>query len=311
MHFARQPFTRGQRGGEQPPCGVARAPNWYGKESQDMCTRACLAPAAAVALLLLAATAYSQANLVANGNFEGGFPIVLNPNPLDGAANDGIPTAWTRVETFSGGVPEGSLLNGFNFNGPSAPGLWCLGASRNGGGVSGDWTAVEQPLAINALGCASLALSIDVRVDYHNLVAGGFVTPAFEWPVILQIDYLDTGGNAQTWRFGWYLTNPGDGPPGPVSDPGQGLIPFYNDLAVPGALWVANTFNLKTELPQAVTITNLRVGGSGWDFEGFVDNVVLQCEPIQVPSLTAAGLAVLAGLIAMAGVWMAYRRGLA
>jgi hypothetical protein len=116
-----------------------------------------------------------------------------------------------------------------------------------------------------------------VRVRWHNLEAGGWVTPAFEWPVMVQVQYVDRDGNPQIWRYGWYVEPPGDG--FRKDDPGWGSIPIYNDQLVQPGVWVANTFDLLAELPGAQTITCIRVGGSGWDFEGEVDNVSLRATP--------------------------------
>ncbi|MBI1926121.1 PEP-CTERM sorting domain-containing protein [Candidatus Poribacteria bacterium] len=163
--------------------------------------------------------------------------------------------------------------------------------------LSGDWTTIQQALNINVANYSALSLSIDVMVIQHNLEAGGFVAPAFEWPVVVQVNYLDVTNTAQIWRFGWFLDPPGDSINGPVNDPGQGLIPFYNDLLVNPNVWVANTFNMFNQLPQAKTITNIRVGSSGWNFVGNVDNVSLQGTLIPEPStLMLFGTAIL-GLI--------------
>ena len=140
----------------------------------------------------------------------------------------------------------------------------------------------------------------------HNLWAGGWVAPAFEWPVIVQITYTTTGGATQVWRHGWYLDPPGDvGGGSPANDPGTGLIPFCNDTLVPQGAWVPNTFDLLVELPQVDTIDRIYVGGSGWDFEGQVDNVGILCMKKPGPMVPAVsfwgalGLSVLVvGLIA-------------
>jgi hypothetical protein len=116
-------------------------------------------------------------------------------------------------------------------------------------------------------------------VDHHNLEAGGFVSPAFEWPITVQIDYTTTGGASQIWRHGWYLEPPGDSVSGPVDDPGTGLIPVFDDTLVPPHTWTPQSFSLLDELPQVATLNRLTVGGSGWDFEGAVDNVRLLCTP--------------------------------
>jgi hypothetical protein len=153
---------------------------------------------------------------------------------------------------------------------------------------------------------------MDVKVISHNLVAGGWVPTAFEWPVIVQISYATTGGGTQVWRHGWYLTPPGDSPPGLINDPGVGLIPFFNDEQVAQGVWDANSFNLLAELPQLDTITRIYVGGSGWDFEGQVDNVEIICTPRLpvppgVPALSEWGI--IAMMIALgASVILVLRR---
>jgi len=257
---------------------------------------------AALMVLVGVGQAKAAVEFITNGNFEGGFIGMGVSGPLDGLA-DSVPNGWTRVETFSGGVGENSAITGLPGNGPSAPGLLGVNFQRLAGdNASGDWTAIQQPLNVNVGSMASLTLSLDVMVGQHNLVAGGWVAPAFEWPVVVQVNYLDVTNTPQTWRYGWFLNPPGDGPPGPINDPGQGLIPIYNDMVVNPNVWVANSFNLLNQLPQAQTITNVRVGSSGWHFLGNVDNVSVQGTVIPEPStfLTWGGLV---GLALIGGWW--------
>jgi len=254
----------------------------------------------------------AQTNLVTNGDFEGGFSVVGNPSqPLDGGTPDGIPNGWARYETFTGGV-ETSLLNPgpAGDNGPSLPGANSLMSIRAIGMMSGDWTAIYQDLDIDASDCSALTLNMDVKVISHNLEAGGYVAPAFEWPVIVQISYTTTGGDTQVWRHGWYLTPPGDAVSGPIDDPGTGLIPIFNDEQVTQGVWDANSFNLFAELPRLDTITRIYVGGSGWDFEGQVDNVEIICTPRVPPGVpTLSQWGIIAMIIALgAGVLLLLRR---
>ena len=165
-----------------------------------------------------------------------------------------------------------------------------------------------------------------MKVLTHDVPAGGFVcnlpplsaSPAFEWPVIVQTTYTTTGGNTQVWRHGWYLGNdsipeppgqPGDlgcpaslpGCPGlSADDCGAGLIGVFNDEQVTLGVWDVNSFNLLAELPQVDTINRIYVGGSGWDFEGQVDNVEIVCTPRVRPPM-APGVPTLSqwGIIAM------------
>jgi hypothetical protein len=245
----------------------------------------------------------AQTNLVTNGDFEGGFTWVPNPTqPLDGSTPDGIPNGWTRYETFTGAVPEPSLLSpGAADNGPSLPGVNSLLHTRGDQGTqSGDWTAIYQDLDIDASDCSALTLNMDVKVIMHNLEAGGYVAPTFEWPVIVQISYTTTGGGTQVWRHGWYIDPPGDFSLGWIDDPGTGLIPIFNDEQVIQGVWDANSFNLFAELPQLDTITRIYVGGSGWDFEGAVDNIEILCTPRVPPGVpTLSQWGIIAMIIAL------------
>jgi hypothetical protein len=214
-------------------------------------------------------------NLLINGTFESAFTNAGFSGTNDGLA-DAIPPGWNRYETFSGGVMENSSIGPVAENGPSAPGSQAVRFSRGYGGASGDWTAIFANLSINAALYTHLYLTMDVKVWYHNLEAGGTVTPAFEWPAVVQVDYVDIHGFNQVWRHGWYLDPPGDDNGSPINDPGQGLIPFYNDTLVPQGVWVPNNFDLFSELPQVQTIKRILVGGSGWDFSSEVDNVSIR-----------------------------------
>ena len=202
--------------------------------------------------------------------------------------------------------------------------------------MSGDWSAVYQDLNIDASECSALTLNMDVKVFAHDLPAGGFVcnlfpsSPAFEWPIVVQIDYTTTGGGTQVWRHGWYLGNdsvspeppgqPGDlgcpaglpGCPGSSADDcGVGLIGTFNDEQVTPGVWDTNSFDLFAELPQVDTITRIYVGGSGWDFEGQVDNVEILCTPRVapgVPTLSQWGIVAMIVVLGGSALWLLRRR---
>jgi hypothetical protein len=267
----------------------------------------------------------AQSNLVTNGDFEGGFTLVPSLDPLDGSTPDNIPNGWTRYETFSADTLEMSILNrgAAGDNGPGLPGASSLISTRGDPGtLSGDWTAVYQDLNIDASECSALTLNVDVKVISHDLPAGGFLCnvglTAFEWPVIVQIDYVTTTGDTQIWRHGWYLGN--DSTPEPAGQPGDlgcpasfpscpgssaddcgvGLIGVFNDEQVTQGAWDANSFNLVAELPQLDTIKRIYVGGSGWNFQGQVDNVEILCTPHVPPGVpTLSQWGIIAMMIAL------------
>jgi len=270
----------------------------------------------AVCAALLWAVSPPVEAAVNNGLFEGGWVAAGTSSPFDLTA-DFVPTSWNRVETFTGKmlqpggglvtVPEWASISVVRDNGPSALGQWALQCTRSenpiGGTQSGDWTAVWQNLNIDASQYAAMSLSIDTKVIAHNLEAGGWSVPAFEWPVTLEITYTPQGGGSQIWRYGWYLDPPGDAVLGPANDPGQGLIGTYNDMVVPANVWMTTAFNLFNELPQVGTITRIRVGGSGWDYEGRADNIIMNLTYIPEPS-TILIWSLLAGL----GIGVGWRR---
>jgi len=248
-------------------------------------------------MLFLCAAPVWAGELITNGTFEGAWAGAGVSGPLDGLP-DTIPViGWTRVEGFTGGAVENALITSVAANGPSAPGAVAARFDRALGGGSGDRSLLRQPLNITASAWPDLILSMDVQVRSHNLEAGGWVPEAFEWPAVVQINYTDTANNPQTWRFGWYIDPPGDFVSGQVNDPGKpgGLIQFYNDQLVPVNQWVTTSFNLTDELPQVKTIDTLYVGGAGWDFHGYVDNVSLRAvpEPTTLALVAAGSLALL------------------
>lgn len=200
------------------------------------------------ALLLSASVASGQ--IVVNGDFEGG---------TYSQGNDTVPSGWTPFETFSGSLSELSVIDVVNGNGPSRAGASCFDANRSLGGLSGDWTSIEQELSECVHTAASLTLDLDVRVMSHDLHAGGNFS--FEWPVNVVIFYTDTAGNSRSWLWGFYLANPGTG------------TMSSNETLVPSGTWTSHNFNLLNELTNPARLDIIRVGGSGWNFHGQVDNV--------------------------------------
>ncbi|MGB8657579.1 MAG: hypothetical protein WCE90_07305 [Candidatus Zixiibacteriota bacterium] len=243
------------------------------------------------------AGANAQTNIVTNGDFEGGFTP-------DGTG-DLIPNGWTKFETRP---YENSTLNQANDSGPTLAGSWSLDWVRTGGGGSGDWTTCEQTLNYDVTNCNSLTMTIDVKAFSHNLGGSGWTAGEWEYPVAIVVYYTDTGGTQRFWQWGWYLWI--DESTGPRPDhepvPGNGVV---TGQQIPANQWVANSFNLLTELTNPKTINSIRVGGSGWDFEGRADNVQILCQGgLNIPTLTEWGL-IIFGVVMLGFIsWVFLRR---
>ncbi len=213
----------------------------------------------------------SDDTLVDNCCFEGGWYAV---------GVHMIPNLWTLFETFSGGGPETSIISVIADNGPGCPGDSCVHWLRTNGGASGDWTCIEQDLDIDVISYGCLCMLIDVKVLSHNLEAGGWTAPRWEYPVTVIVYFTDTSGVNRYWQFGWWdWMNPANPPPddvnGLVVDGGAGIV--FSRQVVAGQ-WYAESFSLVAELSKLAPpqhIYRIRVGGTGWDFEGQADNVCI------------------------------------
>jgi|GEM_PF-2841975 len=223
----------------------------------------------AAALLLFPTPASAE---ITNGDYENGWYT-------DG--DDYVPCWWTKYETFSGGYPETSIITSSNDNGPSLPGTLSVHWSRTGGGSSGDWTVIEQELALDIPPCGELWFCIDIMAIYHDLGGSGWTPENWEFPVTLMVFFTDVGGVARFWQFGWYIwidDATGPAPNGYVIPSGLGIV--YSKQVLAG-VWYAEGFDLLAQLrtlAEPQTITKIRVGGSGWDFEGKADN--LRCSTV-------------------------------
>jgi hypothetical protein len=215
----------------------------------------------------------SQKEILTNGDFEGGFTA-------DGTG-DVIPNNWTKFETFSSSQGETSTISSAIDNGPRLPGVAAFQWLRteNDGNHSGDWTACEQTLNYNVSACSCATMTIDVKVLGHNLGGSGYTPTEFEFPVTVVVYYTDVTGTPRYWQYGWYEWIDGATGPNPNHTPvsGNGVV---TGLQVADSVWIMNSFDLMAELQNPKTINKIRVGGSGWDFEGMADNIqLLVCTP--------------------------------
>lgn len=182
-----------------------------------------------------------------NGDFEGGFTTVDDSD---------IPDGWVLFETTP---TENSVVSQVADNGPSLPGDSAVNFLRDTGNFSGDHTTIEQVLNLDVLQATCLTLTFDVMVMSHTLEGGGDFE--FEWPAYVLVFYEEEDGTPHTFRWGYYLEDPGTGPPS------------ANETQVSQSTWFTDSFDLLSELTFPAVITKIRIGGSGWDFESRFDNV--------------------------------------
>ena len=241
--------------------------------------------------------------LISNGDFEGGSYNAGFSHTTDDLAADTVANSWVRVgtqggqidETFWGYVPENSLIAPVADNGPSAPGSTAMEFLRTQGGGSGDYTMIRQVLDIYTEDYLSLDLSLDVKAISHNLCGGGSAG-GWEYPIVAVIKYEDSSAVSKRAHFGWYLqTSQGcDATEDWTWWASTGT--WAKSRQVNPSTWSAWTIDLLDPILDIAHITDLQVGGSGWDFQGRADNVSIEGivpEPATA-TLLMIGLAVLA-----------------
>jgi len=186
------------------------------------------------------------------------------------------------LETVNGNQGETSTISSALDNGPRLPGMTALHWLRteNDGNHSGDWTACKQTLSYDVSACSCATMTIDVKVLGHNLGGSGWTPTEYEFPVTVVVYYTDATGAPKYWQYGWYKWIDGATGPNPNHKSVAGGTGVVTGLQVADSVWIMNSFDLMTELANPRTIDSIRVGGSGWDFEGMADNIqLLVCTP--------------------------------
>lgn len=225
----------------------------------------------ALVALLLPIIAYGNIN---NGDFEGG-------SYADGG--DTVPNNWSKYETFSGGLfPESSFISLVDDNGLSAPGDKAARFVRvDFGNESGDWTAIQQGVSISTADYSTLELRLDVKVVSHDLCGGGW-TGAWEYPITVEIGYEDSDGDAKIAQTGWHLFTK----PWCQAQNNWWWWSSSNRWAkanqVSANTWYAESIDLLDPTLDIVHITRIRIGGTGWNYEGRADNVSIVGETASV-----------------------------
>ena len=107
---------------------------------------------------------------------------------------------------------------------------------------------------------SDLKLEMSLKVISHDLEGGGGWSGSGEFPVHVFIYYLDNQNQTHFWSWG-FTTEEAN----------------YNDYSiVQYDKWYHFTSgNLMNLSPKPVKITEIKVGGNGWDFNGEVDDIEL------------------------------------
>ncbi|HIJ98561.1 TPA: hypothetical protein H1005_01290 [archaeon] len=136
--------------------------------------------------------------------------------------------------------------------------FWRDNSASDGGAVR-----VKQKLDFDVSKKQLLILEADVKVISHTLDGSGWWYDTHpgegDYPVHIFLIYNDTTGKQQVWSWG-FLTG---------SNPNTKT----NYDIVNASEWYHFTSqNLMELVPRPEIITNIYVGGSGWDFQGRIDN---------------------------------------
>jgi hypothetical protein len=152
---------------------------------------------------------------------------------------------------------------------------------RSGSKNDGSSAGISQDVFIDLSQYDDVRLRLDVMPMFQSLVGGGWV--GGEYPIMVQIAFIDQRGEPQTWTYGFLY---------------DGEFQYENVTRVEQNAWFKYTSpNLKEVLPDCADaqrvydmrvimksheykppviptyITRILVYGSGWDFQGRADNV--------------------------------------
>lgn len=197
--------------------------------------------------------------LLSNGGFEGG-------SYSDG--DDTIPDGWNKQETPG----ETSVISLAADNGPSAAGATALQFSRIDVGHSGAATLIRQDMDISTSDGRALELRLDIKVLSHDLCGGGRVGGQ-EYPVTVVITYRDSAEDVQRAQVGWYLHTSGGCLATDEWTYQSSSGRWAKSKQVSADAWYAERIDLLDPQLDIARVSRIEVGGTGWSFEGCVDNV--------------------------------------
>jgi hypothetical protein len=161
---------------------------------------------------------------------------------------------------------------------------------RSGGGVEGSIFGLAQDIYIDLDKYDELYLKLDVKAVYQSLTGGGWAGSA-EYPVIVELAFLDQNGIGYKWRHGFYYKDeskykdctkiPQNEWFSYTSPDLKGMVPVCADPALVADAkdwggWIYHEYKPPV-IPKA--ITRILIFGGGWDFVGRADNIRFETKP--------------------------------
>ncbi|MAF10808.1 hypothetical protein CMK11_10180 [Candidatus Poribacteria bacterium] len=170
--------------------------------------------------------------------------------------------------------------------------------TRVGGGSSGSHVGIVRDVNIDVSEHADLRVQVDVKSVSHNLRGGGWAGGS-EYPVCVELAYIDQNGTPHRWRRGFYSN--GADTHGTSTKVPQGawhtytsprlaeLAPLCADAAVRAGLdrWFHNPMHAHDSASRPARITRVALFGAGWDFNGRADNLrFVEASDARAPGVT-------------------------
>lgn len=156
--------------------------------------------------------------------------------------------------------------------------------TRVGGGSVGSHVGIVRDVNIDVSQHGDLRLQMDVQARSGNLSGGGHAGGS-EYPVCVELAYIDEGGTPHRWHHGFYFKGAdryaasSKLPRGAwhryTSPPLSQMTPLCADRALTAdhGRWFPVPMHEHDTSSRPATITHAAVFGGGWDFSGRVDNL--------------------------------------
>jgi hypothetical protein len=137
---------------------------------------------------------------------------------------------------------------------------------RTGAGGNGGAVAIRRETMIEISN--STTLSFDAKAVYRS-VGAGCGWNCGEYPANVQLALEDDSGNEYVVK---YSVNYGDA----IEDKERENFKQYA-ISIPRDVWERNITFIPTEAwPAATKITRIDLFAAGWDYEGYIDNIVIE-----------------------------------